>query len=93
MQHDANRHKTIPQNTMLKYKTQYGATKRSVMNQMPQSKVPWMPLEKYQVEGKSFDCTESYIQIHRREFYLGREELYTDRRRTERTQMGVGGAW
>ena len=54
----------ITQNTVSKYKTQYGATKHSVMNQIPQSKVPTeSPSEKYHVEYKSFDCTESYIQI------------------------------
>ena len=53
MQHDGNRHKMIPQNTVSKYKIQYDATKHSVMNQMPQSMVPTeCPLRSIKLKAK-----------------------------------------
>ena len=91
MQHDANRHKMIPQNKVSKYKTQYDATNHSVMNQMPQSMVPTeCPLRSIKFKAKVLIAMKVIFKL--RKFYIGREELHTDRMGAESTQRGGRGA-
>ena len=88
MRHDANGHKIIPQNTVSKYKTQYDATKHSVMNQMPQSMVPTeCPLRSIKLKAKVLIAMK--VIFRWRKSYIGREELHTDRMGAE---MGGGAA-
>ena len=78
----------IPQNTVAKYKTQYDATKHSVINQIPQSKIPTeCPLRSIKLKAKVLIAMKVIFRL--RKFYIGREELHTDRMGAE---MGGGAA-
>ena len=78
----------ITQNTVSKYKTQYDATKHSVINQIPQSKISTeCPLRSIKLKAKVLIAIKVIFRL--RKSYIGREEIHTDRMGAE---MGGGSA-